>query len=242
MKKTIFAFFAFLAAPVVTAASISNDDYLYNQNDTQFDLIDASTFAEDGNFAVLIDIGTPLYQAGMVDFHFGFGEGEKDLPSTYIAFMSSPDTKVAWDEQFNIIDAPNGIFAVGLDGRQTITLGYETEIYASTLLFQIRGLFSDAPTASISYYEDATLHEIYSTSLTDKSLPSIVNVANLRIRSENLTMNDEQGVNITTWQGEVSAEDIKNPTYLEPTPSVPEPTTATLSLLALAGLSARRRR
>lgn len=33
-----------------------------------------------------------------------------------------------------------------------------------------------------------------------------------------------------------------NPSEPEPTPSVPEPTTATLSLLALAGLAARRRR
>ena len=241
MKKTIFSFLAFLAVPVVTAASISNDDYLYNQNDTEFDLIDATTFAEDGNFALLIDIGTPLSQAGSVDFHFGFGEGT-DGPGTYIAFTSSPDTKIAWDEHFNIIDAPNGIFAVSIKGRQPITLGYESMIDATSLLFQVQGLFSDTPTASISYFEDGTLHEIYSTSLPNESLPSTVNTANLRIRSENLPMNDEQGVNITTWQGEVSAEDIKNPTYLEPTPSVPEPTTATLSLLALAGLAARRRR
>ncbi len=241
MKKTIFTFFAFLAAPVVTAASISNDNYLYNKNDTEFTLNDATTFAEDGNFALLLDIGTPLSQAGNVDFHFGFGEGPGG-PGAYIAFMSAPDTKLAWDEQFNIISAPNGTFAVGLKGQQTITLGYETIINATSLLFQVHDLFSDTPTASISYFEDGTLHEIYSTSIPNENLPSIVNTANIRIRSEKLPMNDEQGVSITTWQGKVSAEDIKNPTYLEPTPSVPEPTTATLSLLALAGLAARRRR
>lgn len=43
---------------------------------------------------------------------------------------------------------------------------------------------------------------------------------------------------ITVWKGVVEASDLA----AVDTPAVPEPTTATLSLLALAGLAARRRR
>lgn len=43
---------------------------------------------------------------------------------------------------------------------------------------------------------------------------------------------------ITVWEGVVEASDL----VAVDTPAVPEPTTATLSLLALAGLAARRRR
>lgn len=45
--------------------------------------------------------------------------------------------------------------------------------------------------------------------------------------------------NATVWEGIVTAGDIAGS---PDTPAVPEPTTATLSLLALAGLAARRRR
>ena len=41
---------------------------------------------------------------------------------------------------------------------------------------------------------------------------------------------------VELWRGIVTASDIAT------TPVIPEPTTATLSLLALAGLAARRRR
>lgn len=44
---------------------------------------------------------------------------------------------------------------------------------------------------------------------------------------------------LRTWTGEVTVEDIKNP---PPAGSVHGPATASLSLLALAGLAARRRR
>ena len=50
--------------------------------------------------------------------------------------------------------------------------------------------------------------------------------------------------NIAVWNRALSAEEVASlPLSVpEPSPSVPEPTTATLSLLALAGLAARRRR
>ena len=47
--------------------------------------------------------------------------------------------------------------------------------------------------------------------------------------------NEEVGINIAAF-------DDDWPIIEEESPSVPEPTTATLSLLALAGLAARRRR
>ncbi len=69
------------------------------------------------------------------------------------------------------------------------------------------------------------------------SIPDVVDLATLTL-SEGVSVS-----NLTVWEGEVTAEDLANPTPAPaPTPSVPEPTTATLSLLALAGLAARRRR
>ena len=57
-----------------------------------------------------------------------------------------------------------------------------------------------------------------------------------------ITLPSDSIDNIYTWQGEVTANDIMTASKQEPSPSIPEPTTATLSLLALAGLAARRRR
>lgn len=50
---------------------------------------------------------------------------------------------------------------------------------------------------------------------------------------------------INSWEGQyipVTTVTLSTPDVPEPAPSVPEPATATLSLLALAGLAARRRR
>lgn len=50
---------------------------------------------------------------------------------------------------------------------------------------------------------------------------------------------------INSWEGQyipVTTVTLSTPVVPEPAPSVPEPATATLSLLALAGLAARRRR
>ena len=46
---------------------------------------------------------------------------------------------------------------------------------------------------------------------------------------------------LRTWEGIVTETEMANPPAAL-SPNVPEPTTATLSLLALAGLAARRRR
>ena len=46
--------------------------------------------------------------------------------------------------------------------------------------------------------------------------------------------------NLTIWDRALTTEEVQG--FIVPTQSVPEPTTATLSLLALAGLAARRRR
>lgn len=101
---------------------------------------------------------------------------------------------------------------------------------------------SDSKKFTFSYYmeydSDKNPHdltEIISVNLGDN------NVFETGISSGSFAITVPTGSvsEIRTWIGVVTADDLANPT---PAPSVPEPTTATLSLLALAGLAARRRR
>ena len=90
--------------------------------------------------------------------------------------------------------------------------------------------------ATLSYDNNGTLEEIMGVNAPPYAIPDVINTATL-------TFDNVEASNVTTWIGEVNAEDLANPTPAPaPTPSVPEPATATLSLLALAGLAARRRR
>ncbi len=89
----------------------------------------------------------------------------------------------------------------------------------------------DKGVASLWYNNNGSLEQIMEGAPLYK-VPDVIG-------SATLTFTGVTASNIKTWTGVVTAEDLANPT---PAPSVPEPTTATLSLLALAGLAARRRR
>lgn len=88
--------------------------------------------------------------------------------------------------------------------------------------------------ATLLYNNNGSLETIMEGSPPVYNVPEVVNSATLTFTNGVVEAN-----NITTWTGVVTAEDLANPT---PAPSIPEPATATLSLLALAGLTARRRR
>ena len=88
--------------------------------------------------------------------------------------------------------------------------------------------------ATLLYNNNGSLETIMESSSPVYNVPEVVNSATLTFTNGVVEAN-----NITTWTGVVTAEDLANPT---PAPSIPEPATATLSLLALAGLAARRRR
>ena len=235
----------FLAVSVASAASISKDDYQYTGSGSNLELSDIASFSQEGDFALFFDLGLPLSAAGKVDFKLQFGEGQGGTGAT-IAFSFDADARQYMDmAAWQMVDAPYGVYTFS-GNSGTIIAPFEFEIAANKLLIQIKNLFEDNPLVSISVYDDNdTLAEIATADiLPNKSgkLPESINEMKVALTSLTLPEIEDKGISITTWQGEVSADDIKNPTYLEPTPSVPEPTTATLSLLALAGLAARRRR
>ena len=228
MKRSLlFTLLTACSVPLATAASISNDDYAYTGD--RLELSDADIFSDSGDFAISIDLGSALADAGdMVDFKFGFGEGEGGVGCS-VSFAYAP--------AYNLMTySGNG---------STSTLWLDGPITADTLLLQISGFYGDTPLASLSYYENDTLVELWATTIApnkDGKLPEAVTTANISISAPNIPMSEDNGITITTWQGEVSESDIKEPTYLPAAPAVPEPTTAVLSLLALTGLAARRRR
>lgn len=233
MKKTLCSLLAICGVSLATAASVSNDDYTYSNSGAAFELSDAGVFTEGGDFALLLDFGCPLKDAGNVDFEFNFAE---EGLSAHVDFSYMPDF---------------GMMTFSANGKLDFKTGITID--ASVLLLQINGLYATdtEPTVSLSYYDDnKQLSEIWTATIQKsqtaeggEALPTTIKTANVKVTAPSLPMTEEAGIGITTWQGEVTPEDIEEPTYVEPSsPSVPEPATATLSLLALCGLAARRRR
>lgn len=245
MKKSLIALFACIVGSVANAASISNDDYQYTGSGSTLELTDIAAFSQDGDFALSFDLGRPLYESGKVDFLLQFGEGAGGS-GVSLAFNIDADARQYVDmATWQFGDAPYGVYTFSPNGS-TIIAPFESQITASHLLIQVKNLFEANPLVSISVYDDnETLTEIASATIQPNrygELPESINLMNIRVTTQTIPAIETEGIGITTWKGEVTASDIQNPTYLEPSPSVPEPTSATLSLLALAGLAARRRR
>lgn len=88
--------------------------------------------------------------------------------------------------------------------------------------------------ALFSYFDGNKLNNIIDIELdAAHKLPTTIGYAQLSLSSGSYS------ADAAVWKGVVTADDIMNPTYET---TVPEPATATLGLLALAGLAARRRR
>ena len=244
MKKALFTLVA-LAATSAYAANVSSDDYKYTGSGSTLELSDVATFSQNGDFGLFFDMGLPLNEAGKVDFQLRFGEG-KGGDGANISFSFDADARQYFDmATWQYIDAPYGVYTLSGNGGTTIA-AFDTEITANKLLIQIKNLFEDNPLVSISVYDDNDiLTEIATADIkpnANGNLPESISEMNVVLSTQSIPAIEDKGINITTWQGEVSADDIKNPSYLAPSPTVPEPATATLSLLALAGLAARRRR
>lgn len=224
MKKTLFLFLlSAFGISHVSAGTVTNDVYSFSGSGTP------------------ISLGDDVLDA--------LADGGESFAVSY----------ELQDLTLNDIVTTGGIFFEITDGAKTLSVGYNSffGFYTSgiggmtynnfvpyidqgvTFLFQYD---SDEKSFTFSYYME------YNSETNPHDLTEIIshnlgadNVFEQGISAGSFTINLPFGSadNIQTWTGTVSADDLANPT---PAPSVPEPTTATLSLLALAGLAARRRR
>lgn len=115
---------------------------------------------------------------------------------------------------------------------KTLTLVFDATGATNTLTAYVNGV-ANTDTVTFTYAEGATP----STALTGFQFGAAFGGDRV---SNSVTVDD-----IVLWNRALTAEEVASlpiTTTVPPTETVPEPATATLSLLALAGLAARRRR
>lgn len=221
MKKIFSSILLLCAAPAVTAATISQDSYEYTKSGQPIDLGD-DILGNKGSFSITYDlVGVNLndiVEKGGPIFSLTVADENGTEGSITIAYSSML-----------------GFFSAGLGGMNTFSDVPYIPI-STPFVFQYD---STDNTFSFSYYHEYDsdnnphdLTEILSFSIGED------NIFERGIATGNFTITLPQGEadNIKTWSGAATADDIAA------AKSIPEPATATLSLLALCGLAARRRR
>ena len=225
MKKTIIAIMALagMAQAGEPSAYLTKDDNFTVDSKGKISLEEIATSFNTGTFAVSFDVASVLAQTGSnFDFHLGVGDGTttgKDLAFSY-----------------------GDYYGMGFVSFGSSLGSGNTMLYAvpELFVFQVHDFFGTSPSVTLyAYNEGAELSALLTGSIRTP-LPDEITIANLTITDiGGGVIPPAEEISLSIWQGEVTANDIENPV---PAPSVPEPTTATLSLLALAGLAARRRR
>lgn len=175
-----------------------------------------------GTFAVSFDVASVLAHTGSnFDFHLGVGDG-----------TTGQELSFAYSDYSGM-----GVVFFGSSLGSGNTTVYPVP---ELLVFQVNDFFGTSPSVTLYAYNGGSELSALLTASISTPLPDEITIADLTLTSiGGGVIPPAEEVSLSIWQGEVTANDIKNPV---PAPSVPEPTTATLSLLALAGLAARRRR
>ena len=224
MKKTIIALLALagMAQADESSAYLTKDDSFSVDSKGKISLEEIATSFNTGTFAVSFDVASVLSHTGSnFDFHLGLGDGTtgKDLAFSYGDYY--------------------GMGAVYFSS----TLGSGNTMISETpelLIFQVNDFFGTSPSVTLYAYNEGSELSTLLTASISTPLPDEITIVDLTLTSiGGGVIPPAEEVSLSIWQGEVTANDIQNPT---PAPAVPEPTTVTLSLLALAGLAARRRR
>lgn len=215
MKKTIITLLAL--AGVASAANVTKDDFEDNLNRVSISLDDVATSFSSGTFAVSFEAESSY--ALDLNLQMGSEDGE----SFYIS--------VSGNNMYLSITAPN------LDLMSSMVMGPAE--YSGSFLLQC--VNNNGFVITLSHFDEekqlfTPIHKV----TPNCSFPSSLNTATFRVGLSN--GNSYSPVSeLRTWEGIVTETEMANPPAA-PSPNVPEPTTATLSLLALAGLAARRRR
>lgn len=189
--------------------------------------VTGDNFDESDGTINLIDVAT-TFKSDTFAISFNLDKSLTDINSTNEFFTF----KLGTSNSYRVDIASSGSYL-------TMGAGNKTEFIMSPPSTSgpfVLQIYSNGD-ATLLYDNYGSLETIITVVDPVYSIPDVVDLATLTL-SEGVSVS-----NLTVWEGEVTAEDLANPTPAPaPTPSVPEPTTATLSLLALAGLAARRRR
>lgn len=222
MKKLLLAIFSFYGLSVASAAYVGSTEY--DTVDGVVTLNNPSSWATNGSFAVSFEFEETLFSlasSGMFQFSFILGD-----------------------------DTDNGfrVDLAGLSGMVMYTVSHGDGPHLLEYTPDVKGPFviqfnSEDNTVCFAYLNEGNFLEVLATSTLNATytLPTTINVSKMTYSMDNVATTPPVE-EVVTWQGEVSAEEVANPSVVPTVPSVPEPATATLSLLALCGLAARRRR
>ena len=238
MKQLFITLLAICGAGLAAAATGNNNGSA--QNGTQITLSNADSWVSDGVFAISFELDHPLNQIPYFEFNIVLGDGKNN--STRIDIASA----VTSSPYFGNIEA----LTMTASG-QTAQFS-QTSLQSGPFLPDATGPFivqynQNERNVTFSYVQDGSILELATVTLkVEASLPPTIAPS-----ASGITFTTGEGVgqpsdaygtvdNVTTWDGEVSAENVQNPPPAAP--AVPEPATATLSLLALTALCARRRR
>lgn len=217
---------------ILLLCGIAQANAAYVVGDADFSLEDATAMVSGGSFAVSFDFGDQtLYEVATdnkgLDFNLTIGTGngvpEADRKSYRIDIrcMSMPDYG------FNSLGLTSTDYTVNPDSS-TIP-----EVKGPFIIQYLAATDNTNAQVTLSYVNNDSLQEIASVTLSDNhTLPSTIGFAEIKVTN---AFEMSVDTDITTWTGVVTAEDIKNP-QPAPSPAVPEPTTATLSLLAVAAV------
>lgn len=214
MKKSLLALVALVGMSLVYAADVTKDNFGDNiSGDIILD--DVSSSFSGGTYAISFELDTLVG----LNLNLQMGNG-KEYPygeSFHVSIASGPG--------YLTMSAP------GVD-LMSGTL-YPLPDYSGT--FVVQSIQNDAGISiTLNHFDGQNYTLVHSITTSATYFPSEINVAKFNVAAGSTTVSE-----LRTWTGEVTVEEIKNPPSVA---VVPEPTTATLSLLALAGLAARRRR
>lgn len=221
MKKTIIALIALAgvaAAADVTQDQTTNPDFSIVDARIDLDDVAKSTF-EGGTFAISFMLNSLIG----VDLKLDMANGlPKPNGESYFVALASNSTYLS-------------LTIPGMNFSPENYLMPTPDLSGAFVIQCVTGANGTVATLSHLNVNGTSLDEVFSVS-SSRPFPTTINTASLSLGPNNTSSVSD----LRTWNGEVTAENMQDPPPAPP--SVPEPTTATLSLLALAGLVARRRR
>lgn len=228
MKKILLTILSFYGISLAPAAYVGGTEH--DSSGGTVTLKDANSWATSGSFAVSFELSQSLRtlaDSGQFDYSLTLGDG----------------VSLSFRVDFSVATAPWGGYMfvmTATNGKKSVT-DFPADIPDSKGPFVVQ-YNEDKHAVSLSYMENGILETMGTVEINDTfSLPTTINVSKMEFVQDNVAI-ESPVEEVVTWQGEVSAEEVANPSVVPTVPSVPEPATAMLSLLALCGLAARRRR